>query len=236
MQKDIELRRLPICRRASISMRYASSEHRANTLKTPSPSRGEGRGGGAFLALLLISTAAQADKGELFIGAAPTISFIQRHDRLNHGAGGLVATRYGLSNNIFLEALFESTHLQNLANKTYASPHGPASLYYSATRFRLAPSIGLRLGHYFVTNLTAGLGYQAELQTARNVVVARNPAPEHEASRTIHALVGTASLGFEYRFCDRFSAAARASVAAPVAFPRDVDVNLALVLGGYFYP
>lgn len=191
------------------------------------------------LATLIVSNQAMADRGEIQVSAAPVVSMLERHERLNVGGGGLLAVRYGLRRYLDLELAFQGDHFRDLGDSTSQVGGSAGQMYYDTTRLAMVPSLLFRTGARYILTFGGGIGYRVEIEGSRQFVPQSGLFPENLSSQKRHQLLSSVIADFEWRFSNHFSAGTRVSWFVPLTNRYGsswADIAVGIALSAYMYP
>jgi hypothetical protein len=186
-----------------------------------------------IVALGLICNIALAERGELQLQLAPTVSVVRSADLHSVGPGGLFLASYGLRDWLSIngEALCE-----RFTRLTEASTDN-GRLSYNSTRCSFGPAVSSHLGVRNITTIRLGASYRFDVQDGRELGNISGVFIQGMDTSIKNALVLNASLGFERRFYGPFTAGIYGRVAMPVLGGMQSELNFtaALVLGANLF-
>jgi hypothetical protein len=191
-----------------------------------------------LVAASMLPAAAHADADGLDVTLFPTLDLLQRHGRMNHGAGVGARGAFGISDLLAVEVTASCDRFRDLVE--HGHPYGTlsTSLFYNASRCDLVPGAALTLGAKHVVSLALGAGYRFGSEVDRAVVSAEDVLLDRPSSRSTHDFIVGGRAAYEFRFelfDDLFGAGVSTAWLTPLAAP-EVDLSFAVFLAAHLYP
>jgi hypothetical protein len=169
---------------------------------------------------LCLSTApsvARADRYELQLGVAPSVSMSMQQGERYVGSGAMGLVRYGLYQRLAIEATVGCDVYQHTFNPQRKpndeSVHG---LLQDSLRCAVVPALAATFGRRLLTSVSAGVGYGFNHRHHREWVSVEGSSNGSAPSNTQHDLVAQAQFSLGARFWTVFSVAAFAAISTPL--------------------